>query len=237
MQIIAIERFTKEEYQKDSENYLKENQYLIQKFYQDGKVRSVWSRDDKAGTVLMIEADSMDNAKKLLLELPLVQKKITTFSFLPLKPYHLEPIKNEYFTLVYVSAEATPLKQEDIYEILKKSRQNNAKLDITGILLYQHGSFFQVLEGKKEDVLHLYDKISEDERHNRIAKVATYITEEKTFSEWSMGYADISGEEIEKIDGLNDYFSNGNCFLDLQENQVKNLLAAFREGKWRQKIN
>jgi hypothetical protein len=63
------------------------------------------------------------------------------------------------------------LSPSELDEILLKSRVNNASLGITGILLFNLGSFFQVLEGEKVTVETLYEKISKDKRHNKTTKI------------------------------------------------------------------
>ena len=42
--------------------------------------------------------------------------------------------------------------EADILDLLKMSRDNNARLDVTGLLVYQKrtNEFLQILEGEKE---------------------------------------------------------------------------------------
>jgi hypothetical protein len=40
---------------------------------------------------------------------------------------------------------------------LEQSRENNLRLDVTGMLLYKGGNFMQMLEGEKDAVLGLYE--------------------------------------------------------------------------------
>jgi hypothetical protein len=47
----------------------------------------------------------------------------------------------------------------DLSEPTVKSHENNGKLDLTVMLLYQEGNFMQVLEGEDKDVRALYEKI------------------------------------------------------------------------------
>ena len=54
----------------------------------------------------------------------------------------------ELIHLIYSSASTTSnLTEEALNIILSESRENNKANNISGILLYQDGSFFQVLEG------------------------------------------------------------------------------------------
>lgn len=69
--------------------------------------------------------------------------------------------------LLYVSSTKRDLSEVALKPILATARNNNAVLDVTGLLLYIDGGFLQVLEGQR-DVLHeLYETIARDPRHLR----------------------------------------------------------------------
>jgi hypothetical protein len=55
--------------------------------------------------------------------------------------------------LVYLSSTRWLLTPGDITSILESSLRNNARDNITGILLYRSGSVLQLLEGE-EDLVH-----------------------------------------------------------------------------------
>lgn len=131
------------------------------------------------------------------------------------------------------SGEFDPIK---LMALLDKCRRNNAKCDVTGVLLYQHQSFFQVLEGDRKTVEHLFEKISADPRHKKVTKVILEPIPERAFGNWSMGYPRITLKELAEIPGLNDFFTLKNSYLDLGEGKAKTLLAAFKEGHWRARL-
>lgn len=240
MQVLAIERFTDKKYEVDAKRFLEQNHPLIVELYEEGIVRTYWSRGDKPGTVLMLEVDSAEHAKQLLKALPLVQQKVLTYSVLPLEPYQVQELMpetaQEFVTLIYVSAEKYAMSDEALQDILSKSRTNNAKHGITGMLLYTEGSFLQILEGYEDEVTRLYEKIAEDARHYRVAKVTVIKGKERLFSDWTMGFASVNARELESIEGMNDFFGDGKCLADLNERQVINILDEFESGKWRQQI-
>ncbi len=74
--------------------------------------------------------------------------------------------------LVYISAASYPYMDEELKNILLKSRQNNEARKITGLLLYHDGSIIQVLEGEKEQVLSIYQTISHDPPSQRYYRAA-----------------------------------------------------------------
>lgn len=238
--ILVIERFTEKEYLKDSAKYLEENHLFIEQLYNEGEISLCWSRSDKDCNVLMMETDSLAKAKELLKSSPLYKKKIITYTILPLEDYQFDKsfsaTKNN-FVLIYASSQARELGPDELKEILEIARKRNPNLHVTGMLVYHDGSFLQVLEGNRKKVENLFNKIKTDSRHNRVAKITSYYTAERLFSDWSMGFADVTKEQLESIKCLNDFFSNGNSLANIQEEQAKNILSAFKEGKWRQRIS
>ncbi len=140
----------------------------------------------------------------------------------------------ELIHCIYCSAiTEEELSAENLEEILEQSRNNNQKCDVTGILLFESGAFFQVLEGDRAVVEALYRKIEGDPRHQRVTKLISEPIEERAFGEWSMGYPKVTTKELQEIEGLNDFFARGNSFMDLEEGRAKVLLEAFKKGQWR----
>jgi hypothetical protein len=122
--------------------------------------------------------------------------------------------------------------------LLDECRRNNSKNEITGMLLYQDGTFFQVLEGDREVVEKLLQKIAADKRHERVTKIILEPIEQRSFAQWTMSYPNISRKELAEIPGLNDFFMGGNqSFHDLDEGRAKTLLGAFKKGKWRASLS
>ena len=92
------------------------------------------------------------------------------------------------FQLNYRS-EATPdLDREELQNILTVAKEKNAQRDISGCLIFHKNCFVQILEGKKEDVLQLYEKIKEDDRHNNITLLWENEVENRYFPDWNMAY-------------------------------------------------
>jgi len=239
MQVLAIERFIDEKAAHNAQTLMKQNEPHIMQLYEEGIIQAYWSRGDRPGTVLLIESDSVESVKKILHAFPLVKQKIVTYNIVPLEPYQIEQLlaeDEEILTLVYVSEESYPMNQNVLNDILEHSRKHNTKVNISGVLLYENGSFLQLLEGKENRVRALYQKICKDTRHKHVAKIIEFKSRQKSFAEWSMGYANITADELEKIEGMNDFFQNDKCFSDLNHHQIEKLLQAFKYGKYRQKI-
>ncbi len=138
--------------------------------------------------------------------------------------------------LIYSSAAAHSLQDEDLVRLLEQSRKNNEQTGITGMLLYENGSFFQILEGPPEAVEALYQRISRDERHTKAVTIIREPIARRTFGEWTMGFANLGSHELDAIVGLNDFFAGGSSFTQLSSGRAKKLLTAFRKGRWRSKV-
>lgn len=138
---------------------------------------------------------------------------------------------------IYSSVEAVEFSPEDISELLEQARINNATLGVTGMLLYDKGAFFQLLEGQQEVVDPLLKKIQGDERHEHFIKIIQEDIEQRDFAEWTMGYSGVKSDELRSIEGLNDFFGSGKRYIDLDEGRAKTLLKGFKEGKWRASID
>ena len=137
---------------------------------------------------------------------------------------------------IYSSVETVEFSQDDILSLLEKARLNNSTLGITGMLLYDSGSFFQVLEGAPEKVTSLLEVIQKDKRHDKVVKIIYEDIEERDFSEWTMGFSGFTRQELMSIEGMNDFFQSNKYYTDLDEGRAKMLLKAFKDGKWRASI-
>lgn len=138
--------------------------------------------------------------------------------------------------LIYCSAAKTPLQDADLRQLLVRARAKNARLGITGMLLYENGSFFQILEGVPETVDQLFQQISQDERHTKVTTIIHEPIVKRAFAEWTMGYSNVSPEELDEIVGMNDFFTDGSSFTQINPGRAKKLLSAFRDGRWRSKV-
>jgi hypothetical protein len=63
---------------------------------------------------------------------------------------------------------------------------------ITGCLIYQDGFFMQMLEGPRDAVFTLCEKIKTDPRHRDLAIVIEAPTRRRIFVDWSMGLRDLT---------------------------------------------
>jgi EAL domain-containing protein (putative c-di-GMP-specific phosphodiesterase class I) len=139
--------------------------------------------------------------------------------------------------LIYTSAATRHFNSEDLVALLEKSRANNANAGITGMLLFENGSFFQILEGPETAVDQVFRTISQDLRHGKVVTIIREPIAKRAFGEWTMGYVGATAKELDEIIGLNDFFTSGKSFEGTSPGRAKKLLDAFRQGRWRSKVS
>jgi uncharacterized membrane protein (DUF373 family) len=110
--------------------------------------------------------------------------------------------------LTYASTASQEWSPEDLLKLLKQARTNNGAKNITGILLYSNGTFFQVLEGEEAAVENLYRTIEKDPRHKNCTIIERLNITERAFPYWSMGFEKIDPKELRKMKGLNNFFEH-----------------------------
>ena len=93
--------------------------------------------------------------------------------------------------LVYVSAAGAELTHEQLVDLLKRSRANNAREGITGMLLYKGGNFMQLIEGPRDRVTALFERIRHDPRHRLVYRLLLEPVATRQFPDWSMAFHDI----------------------------------------------
>jgi hypothetical protein len=93
---------------------------------------------------------------------------------------------------MYASRAVPAVDQEELVAILRKSKSNNPKLGVTGVLCFSEGIFLQALEGGRSAVNQLYNRIASDARHTQVELLNYAEIGERRFAGWSMGQVNIS---------------------------------------------
>lgn len=79
---------------------------------------------------------------------------------------------------------------DDITPLLRNIQQQaitrNTALDITGLLMFWDGTFFQVLEGEEEAIRDVFKSIEKDPRHCHVRCLLDEEIPERIFSQWRM---------------------------------------------------
>ena len=73
------------------------------------------------------------------------------------------------YAIAYVSSKNSSISEAEVHTVLKNSCNYNNKNDITGLLVYSEGNFFQLIEGEENIIKELYyNTIINDPRHKNI---------------------------------------------------------------------
>ncbi len=92
----------------------------------------------------------------------------------------------------------------DLVAILNAARKNIARNDVTGVLLFSRTSFYQTLEGEKDQVAETFARIVRDPRHDGVIILQDEACDGRPFSNWSMAHHDLPPvhEIANKIDSI-----------------------------------
>ena len=79
--------------------------------------------------------------------------------------------------------------EPNVVRILAKSRINNRKNGLVGVLYFGDGAFFQCLEGEEDAINTLFAKIESDPRHKDVKLISKKYISRVSFPDWAMKYA------------------------------------------------
>ena len=99
------------------------------------------------------------------------------------------------YQVVYISmVSGDEPSRAELQSLLAPSVWRNRALGVTGMLLYAHGGFMQLLEGEEEAVKALFDRVRRDDRHRRVTVLVQGPVAERTFADWAMAYRCLEDE-------------------------------------------
>jgi hypothetical protein len=106
------------------------------------------------------------------------------------------------FQIIYSSVSSTPMQLDELEDLLEQAQANNGAEAITGALVYVDGFFLQVLEGQRQPVETLMDRISRDLRHDTVRVLQAGEVAAASFSDWKMAYVSATPEQVARWAGL-----------------------------------
>lgn len=105
----------------------------------------------------------------------------------------------EMFSVVYASRATKELSAEEIDCLLVSARTNNARLGISGVLLYGRKQFFQYFEGTREAIDEVYERIRHSSLHTDIVELESLPISRRLFNRWFMGFADAPESVLQRL--------------------------------------
>jgi hypothetical protein len=91
--------------------------------------------------------------------------------------------------LVYISSARQIISEDICANILAKSRPNNERADISGLLVAGQRRFLQALEGPTDAVRATFARILSDHRHYACVLLGERYSDVRQFGDWAMGYS------------------------------------------------
>lgn len=140
---------------------------------------------------------------------------------------------HELIHCAYSSMLAPDSTEAELVPILTKARRTNATLQATGILLFHRRSFFQVLEGPRQRIEALYERISADPRHVQVTQLVNEPIEDRSFRDWTMGLMEPTAADLAAVPALTQVVAAKGSLADLDADQARALLDSLARGPLR----
>jgi hypothetical protein len=135
-------------------------------------------------------------------------------------------------SIAYLSSASRAYTDGDLARLLTRVRVKNARLGITGILLYSNSQFMQVLEGPDAAVRDCYAGIAVDPRHFGVQMLSAEPITERRYPSWRMGYRALNDSFSRSIPGYDDFFHQQQSPTNTSETaeRARRLLDWFRDN-------
>jgi hypothetical protein len=106
------------------------------------------------------------------------------------------------YQILYASRAAKPMTVDDLEAILAHARRRNEAREVTGVLLYVDGVFFQIVEGDRDVLRGLIAALAGDPRHDSVKVLYQGEVEARAFDSWRMAYLDATAEQLSQWAGF-----------------------------------
>ena len=132
--------------------------------------------------------------------------------------------------IVYVSFSFKDLTEIDLENLLADIRKRNKLQKVTGLLLYNDGTFIQLIEGKTRIIKNLFEKIKNDKRHSDVVLLLDESIKKRAFPDWTMGYYKLNREQSGKIPGYSDFMHSKDSrkLIESTSYEAMKLLNSFK---------
>ena len=132
--------------------------------------------------------------------------------------------------LVYTSKHKG-LLPNSVDNIMQKSRANNVRDLITGVLIVGDDYFMQLIEGSRHEISKCFMRIIQDKSHHDIQVISCGDVSKRLFQEWNMQLIEASRIRKEIVS----CYEVGGAFnpAGLSEFAVEDFCRVIANGKWR----
>lgn len=129
------------------------------------------------------------------------------------------------YAIVYVSTATPDLEESEIKNVLSNSKSWNNEHDITGLLLFSEGNFFQIIEGEKSLIHELFENIQSDKRHRNIMQIFGKDIHKEAYDGYESDF--VSEEADYDPEKFQHYLDQIKVLDKTAQKAVENILKAF----------
>ena len=133
--------------------------------------------------------------------------------------------------IIYASVASRSFDRGELLTLVAYADASNTALDVTGVLVWDRGSFLQLLEGPALAVDALFDRISADYRHARVSLITRESITARSFSHRPLVFLMPTPAELCEISGSNVFVTRGAGFQRLGLGTIHALLLAAGERR------
>ena len=105
-------------------------------------------------------------------------------------------------SLTYTSLARLDLRGSDLEDIHRAARELNALDGITGLLVFNGTHFLQIVEGTREAIEELLDRLRRDPRHTGMEVRDQHRIAQRSFPDWSMELVRVKAGYFEARDTI-----------------------------------
>ena len=130
--------------------------------------------------------------------------------------------------LIYVSLADHAMAQDELRDLLTRARDFNRTHGITGLLVYRNREFMQLIEGERDALLSLYERIEHDARHRQMYRIWDGPIAARSCDDWAMGYAEPTDQAWHALPDGRQVLDNG-LFAAGRSSVGKRLMLRLRD--------
>jgi hypothetical protein len=112
-------------------------------------------------------------------------------------------------SVTYTSLARLDLQTDDLEDIHRTAREQNALDGITGLLVFNGTHFLQIIEGSEQAIEELIERLRKDPRHTGFEIRDKRKVEARSFPDWSMELVRVKASYFEARDTIADRIPDG----------------------------
>lgn len=134
---------------------------------------------------------------------------------------------------VFASAANGSFGEEQLIELSAEYKKSLAEDGVTGVMLYEDGNFFQVIEGDADKIDAAYKRFSTEKHTRKVVKIIEEEQEQRSFADWTSAYSTAAKDIFVSQNTGRAYFSSTSEYQDIKSPKIKKLVGEFAKGRWR----